>query len=141
MYRGAIGCNASRKFSWTFAKPIIKSGVALAMSSTLGSKKEPLMVIKLLALSPKKWGSCPNVSLTATGWSPNSARMSSQMATRQAIRPGCFDRVMVVLVASVKEILLVFGLVAVGVVASWLPQEANSTITSSTARGAKLLDI
>jgi hypothetical protein len=41
----------------------------------------------------------------------------------------------------VKVIVLVFGLVAVGVVAGWLLQEANSTITSSTARGAKLLDI
>jgi len=57
------------------------------------------------------------------------------------MRPGCFDRVMVVLVASVKVIVLAFGLLAVEVVADWLLQEANSTTTSSTARGAKLLDI
>jgi hypothetical protein len=51
---------------------------------------------------PKKCGSCPKVSLTATGGSPNCARMSSQSETRQAIRVGRFDSVTVVWVASVK---------------------------------------
>src|SRR5258706_5440037 len=141
MYRGAIGCRASRKFSCTFASPMTRSGVALAMSSTLGLKKGPPMVIKLLALVPKKCGSCPNVSLTATGWSPSTARISSHSETRQAMRVGGFDRVMVVLVASVKVRLLAFVplLLVVVVGAAWLPQETNTPITSSTARRRKNL--
>src|SRR5258706_12836713 len=142
MYSGAIGCKASRKFSWTFANPITRSGVALAMSSTLGLKNGPPMVIKLLALAPKKCGSCPNVSLTATGWNPSSARISSQSETRQAIRVGGFDRVMVVLVASVKVRLLVFVPLPVVVVvdATWLLQDVKTPIMSSMGRRRKNLD-
>jgi hypothetical protein len=100
------------------------------------------MVIKLLALSPKKCGFCPNVSLTATGWSPNSARISSQSETRQAIRAGGFDRVMVVLVASVKVRLLVFVPLPLPVTvdAAWLLQDANTPIMSSIGKIRKNLD-
>src|SRR5436309_1454510 len=79
-----------------------RSGVAFAISSTLGLKKAPPMTGKLFALFPKKAGSCPSVSLTTTGSSLNAARISSQMPTRQAMRVGCFDSATVVWVASVK---------------------------------------
>src|SRR5438270_12462940 len=103
-----------------------RSGVAFAISSTLGLKKAPPITGKLFALFPKKAGSCPSVSLTATGSSLNAARISSQTPTRQAMRVGCFDSDTVIWVASVKVRLLAFVVWLLSVFVGEPAQAANS---------------